>query len=521
MGVISFNGVSSSTLGIEVVHPPHFHYAERNYSYFEIPGGNGSKLIDAGGRKNVEAEYELNFIVGSQYTNFEEHSAAIMAWLNSGSGYCRLEDSYNPNWYRMAAYSESNQIENVLDGGGKVTVRFNCKPQRWLKTGENPLAVTNGQIVSNSTINNAYPLLYIVNNDAATFSIGDNVILISKSTNDFHSVSIGDIAVYNNNSFLFDGTKWSSYVAPEDPGKYKVSFGDIASYIGVNYVYAGSTKSVSIGNIAIYDDDIFLFDGSKWVAYELTQSIGDHVSIAGEVISYNGTRFAFDGTKWVAEADYSGDKKFIGTTDTEIVVDSEVSVINLTNVYIGVSTTEITVDSVINSVVIGAWADPVNYQGTTKFVGTTVTFINIGSEATIISLSNRSVGTSITPITDNSNVDSIEIANYSAVAGDVVIHSGSELIFNGSTWVNTGSYIGNTRFIGQTSTAIAEGSTQTIIALEGLFIDCETCDAYLNDGKINRNRLISCEEFPFLSPGENVVSFTNLSMIELTPRWYV
>ena len=53
-----------------------------------------------------------------------------------------------------------------------------------------------------------------------------------------------------------------------------------------------------------------------------------------------------------------------------------------------------------------------------------------------------------------------------------------------------------------------------------LYIDCETMDAY--KGTENLNRLIGCEEFPVLVPGNNEISWTGgIQKVEITPRWWV
>lgn len=53
-----------------------------------------------------------------------------------------------------------------------------------------------------------------------------------------------------------------------------------------------------------------------------------------------------------------------------------------------------------------------------------------------------------------------------------------------------------------------------------LTIDCETMDAYRGDE--NMNRLISCEEFPVLEPGDNRITWTGgIRKVAITPRWWV
>lgn len=49
-------------------------------------------------------------------------------------------------------------------------------------------------------------------------------------------------------------------------------------------------------------------------------------------------------------------------------------------------------------------------------------------------------------------------------------------------------------------------------------IDCDIMEAY--KGSENRNGVLKLVKFPVLVPGENAVSFTGFSKIEITPRWW-
>lgn len=520
MGVITFNGVSSSTFGIEVVHPPHFYYSERQYSYTEISGRNGYALVDAGGYKNVTIEYELNFVVNfNTYESFQEQAVKISEWLHSGSGYCRLEDTYSPTRYMMAAYSESNTIENILDGGGKFTIHFNAKPQRWLKSGEISSTIASGATLNNPTKQLAYPLFYLTSTQDGSLTIGENVINI-KNTSRIYTPVVGDYATYNGNKFLFDGTKWWAYTPPENPMAYVAQAADVVSYDNGTevheYVFTGNgwqaytsytnakfvgktitdplpTYQATVGDIAIYNNNKFLFDGVVWWVYTEPSDVTAYEVQEGDVVWYNGDKFVFNGVIWNPYTTYTN-AKFIGITGTEIEADSEVTTISLYN----------------------------------NEVGTTITAISAGNDTSVITmlvtkimLDNRDAGTSTTAISAGSTISSIVLGNYEVVAGDLVIYNGSQFVWNGTKWVVASGYTGDKKFQGYTSTVISADSTVTIVGLEGLFIDCDSGDAYLVGGQINCNKLVSCPEFPFLSPGNNMVVYENLSNVQITPRWYM
>ena len=64
------------------------------------------------------------------------------------------------------------------------------------------------------------------------------------------------------------------------------------------------------------------------------------------------------------------------------------------------------------------------------------------------------------------------------------------------------------------------GYTLTITGMtDYLNIDCETMDVYRQTSE-NRNSLVS-GQFPVLSPENNTVVYSNLSSVEITPRYFV
>lgn len=181
MGVIIFNNKSSADCRIQVAHPPGYAYPERDYTITHIPGRNGDIIQDNGCYKNVERTYEVSFDAPNE--DFATYANAVSAWLHSTTGYARLEDSYEPNYYRMATYQESNIFENLYNQAGTATIVFECKPQRFLKTGDNIIAIQNSLTIMNPTGFEAYPL-FKVTGTSGVLTVNGNSITIS-SIKDF------------------------------------------------------------------------------------------------------------------------------------------------------------------------------------------------------------------------------------------------------------------------------------------------------------------------------------------------
>lgn len=196
MGVIIFNNKSSADCRIQVAHPPGYAYPERDYTITHIPGRNGDIIQDNGCYKNVERTYEVSFDALNE--DFATYANAVSAWLHSTTGYARLEDSYEPNYYRMATYQESNIFENLYNKAGTATIVFECKPQRFLKTGDNTITIQNSLTIMNPTGFEAYPLFKVtgtsgvltVNGNSITFSSIDDFVMLDCELQDAYKENI-------------------------------------------------------------------------------------------------------------------------------------------------------------------------------------------------------------------------------------------------------------------------------------------------------------------------------------------
>ena len=188
MGIIVFNNRSSREFGLEVESPPSYEAPERQYETIEIPGRNGDIQIDKNSFSNVNRSYDVSFDARKQ--GFSRTASMIMGWLRSASGYARLEDSYDEDYYREACFKQNSEIENIFNEAGKFSIEFECKPQRWLKSGEAETIVHNESALVNPTFFVAEPSISIDANGAEiSVSIGGNTIQISADRMEaYHSV---------------------------------------------------------------------------------------------------------------------------------------------------------------------------------------------------------------------------------------------------------------------------------------------------------------------------------------------
>ena len=234
MGVIIFNGIPSTNYGIHVETPPVYATPERDYEVVHILGRNGDLVIDNGSYKNVTRKYSIS--VGEIDGNFTTLAAGVSEWLHSASGYARLEDSYEPDYFRLAYYVADAEMENLFHQAGKMSIEFNCKPARFLKAGERAVPFTTAGSISNPTFQKSFPKLTVVVSGSGTLTIGDQTITISGLTNSTRMVIDSELQdIYEEGSL----TNLNS----------KVSFSDGFPLLspGVNTItFTGSITSVEV-----------------------------------------------------------------------------------------------------------------------------------------------------------------------------------------------------------------------------------------------------------------------------------
>lgn len=172
-----FNGISSAELGIQVEHPPAYEYPEKDVDIIHVPGRNGDIIVDKGSFQNVDRTYQL--AVGPDEVDYTVLANRLSEWLHSAVGYARLEDTYEPEYFRLALYQEKAKITNILQRAGRVTVTFLCKPQRYLKTGEQSIHFSSRGTLHNPTKFASAPRITVKGTGDGILGIGGYTVGIS------------------------------------------------------------------------------------------------------------------------------------------------------------------------------------------------------------------------------------------------------------------------------------------------------------------------------------------------------
>ena len=143
--------------------------AERDVEVISVPGRSGDLLVDNGRWRNVDVEYHIQV---TDLINVHGLRAALIAEL----GYNKLRDNYEPNEYRIARLKEPPEIVQHTGTVAHMVVRFDCKPQRYLDSGDIDREYTANSNIFNPTNFNALPLIRVYG--YGYVGIGTNTIQI-------------------------------------------------------------------------------------------------------------------------------------------------------------------------------------------------------------------------------------------------------------------------------------------------------------------------------------------------------
>lgn len=175
MNYLIFNGQNLRTLGVLLSGEGTYNAPKRSVEEQIVPGRDGSLLIDRGRFENIVVTYPAFVPDASSLIQ-------LRSFLLSVKGYARLEDSYHPDEYRLASFADGITVDTSgrHNAHGQFDLAFNCKPQRFLISGETTQTFTEDGTLTNPTTFDAKPLVRIYG--AGTVGIGDVNVTFDGST---------------------------------------------------------------------------------------------------------------------------------------------------------------------------------------------------------------------------------------------------------------------------------------------------------------------------------------------------
>lgn len=286
---LTFGGVNSATYGIYIDGSGVFNSPERDVTMVTIPNRNGQLVLDNGRFENIEVTYNA-FVTENNGKTMAENIRDFRNAIGSLKGYQRLEDTYHTDEFRMAVFRNGIEVEPVIyQTGGAFEITFNCKPQRFLTSGETAVSVANNGTITNPTKFDAEPLLEFK---------GYGNIGIDGGTITVHNDPVGLITLYNaftSNNIIYslDSNKYVTGDAITIVSGTKVKF-MLTGAAGVTV----NSFAYNAVNATVSDSGYFYTNGAQtgiWV--EITLDSIDYVAgttatktFGADITSINYTR---------------------------------------------------------------------------------------------------------------------------------------------------------------------------------------------------------------------------------------
>lgn len=229
-----FDGENSRNYGVYITGVDIYGAPERDTELVTIPGRNGDYNLDRGRWKNTKITYECAMGADTE-ADFLTGIDAFRNMLASRIGYKRLEDEINTGEYRRAVFADGFDVDYIDPKAAAFSVVFECKPQRFLTTGETAQAVTSGGTVTNPTLYDSSPLLSVVGYGGVNIN-GESLEVLNNPIGD---VEIAPVSNYKRGTQ--SGATWTVGVVTY-PDYSPLVVGDTVT-VGDNIFYGGNAAA--------------------------------------------------------------------------------------------------------------------------------------------------------------------------------------------------------------------------------------------------------------------------------------
>lgn len=180
LNTITFDGKALSDFGVFLGGDGAFNSPARIGEMVHIPGRNGSLWMDENCFENIEVTYPA-FIGTPEETDFANRIMEVRSWLASREGYCRLEDTYHEDEYRLAVFKAAVETKPVhYTRAGEFEITFDAKPQRYLKSGDEPVPFYAKGTITNPTLFESLPIIAVTGNGRV--NVAGHLFTVSDTT---------------------------------------------------------------------------------------------------------------------------------------------------------------------------------------------------------------------------------------------------------------------------------------------------------------------------------------------------
>ena len=165
MSYFYFNGFYSYEMGLIVEEKSIYNGPQPDFEMISVPGRDGDVIIDNGRYNNVDVSYTC------YCKDLSANMKSIKQWL-CRPGYFKLTDTYDPLYFRYAAFASKLKVDELLRNVGKAELVFNCKPFRYSVAGQTKQTLTASGSITNPESFPSLPYIKITGSGAVTLTIG-------------------------------------------------------------------------------------------------------------------------------------------------------------------------------------------------------------------------------------------------------------------------------------------------------------------------------------------------------------
>ena len=185
----TYDGTPSRDFGVYISGHHTFNSSVRAYNLISVAGKNGDDVGIEKRLQNVTLIYDA-FII----RNFEHNAEGLRNFLLSKFGYKCLVDTYHPDEFRLAVLDSPIEFSTTQNNrAASFQLAFNCKPQRFLFSGEQVQTFTASGTIENPTLFASKPLLRAYG--TGTLGIGNMTITIN-SANEYTDIDCEIMEAY-------------------------------------------------------------------------------------------------------------------------------------------------------------------------------------------------------------------------------------------------------------------------------------------------------------------------------------
>ena len=163
---ITFGG---ETIPAWIASAPKIIKAARKMTSVPIAGTNREAIYVEDAWEPYDQPYTL--FVGDGTENSIQEAIDETARILNKKGWQILRDDYDSDHFRIAYFKGPFDVENRFTRAGKFELKFRCRAERYLLSGNAEINVTNGGAIFNPTGYEAKPLIHIEGSGNGTVTV--------------------------------------------------------------------------------------------------------------------------------------------------------------------------------------------------------------------------------------------------------------------------------------------------------------------------------------------------------------